>query len=180
MPLYAGLILVELLLAWFVIIGIRARGYKIASLTGTFARGISGVAVDLALAAGTVLLLRWSGPALFRLLGRWASNSGFLLPATTFESVLWVAVSMAAGVCEEFVFRGYLQRQLWSLTRSLPTALFLQAIIFGAGHIYQGWKPALVTMIYGLIFGLLFAWRRSIMPGAGAHIIIDVLAGLRL
>ena len=178
-PLYAGLILVELTLSWFVIIGIRARGYKITDIAGTRLGGISTVAVDLVLAGSAVLFLRWLGPVLFQLLGRWTLNTGFLLPATTSESVLWVAVSAAAGICEEFVFRGYLQRQLWSLLRSLPVALFCQAIIFGAGHVYQGWKPALITAIYGLIFGLLFAWRRSIVSGALAHVIVDVLGGLR-
>jgi membrane protease YdiL (CAAX protease family) len=179
-PLYAGLILVELILSWFVIIGIRARGYKMAHVVGAPRRGIAEVVLDLVLAAGAVVFLRWLGPVLFRLLGTWTSNTGFLLPVTAVESVVWIAVSATAGICEEFVFRGYLQRQLWSLTKSLPAALFLQAIIFGAGHIYQGWKPALVTMIYGLIFGFLFAWRRTIVPGAIAHVMVDVLAGLRL
>jgi membrane protease YdiL (CAAX protease family) len=58
--------------------------------------------------------------------------------------------------------------------------LLLQAAIFSVGHIYQGWKPALVTGIYGLIFGLLAALRRSIIPGAIAHAIADILGGLRL
>ena len=179
-PLYAGLILVELVLSWFVIIGIRARGCAIADVAGSPPRGVPAVVLDLAIATGAVLFLRWLGPELFRLLGTWKSNTGFLLPATSLESVLWVAVSATAGICEEFVFRGYLQRQLWSLTRSVPAALFLQSVIFGAAHIYQGWKPALVTMIYGLVFGALFAWRRSIVPGAMAHVVVDVLGGFRI
>ena len=87
---------------------------------------------------------------------------------------------MAAGICEELVYRGYLQRQLWGLTRSLPLALVLQSLIFGFGHIYQGWKPAMITGIYGFIFGLVAAWRRSIIPGALAHTIVDVMGGLKL
>ncbi|HSP45721.1 MAG TPA: CPBP family intramembrane glutamic endopeptidase, partial [Chthoniobacterales bacterium] len=60
------------------------------------------------------------------------------------------------------------------------TALLLQAFIFGIGHIYQGWKPALITAIYGLLFGLVAAWRRSIIPSAMAHAIVDVMGGLKL
>jgi uncharacterized protein len=177
-PLYLALIAVEFILVWFVAIGIRARGHMLRELLGrrweTAFDGLGNVVLALATAG----FLRVAGPLLYYLLGRWASNTSFLLPATLPESIVWIAVSAAAGACEELVFRGYLQRQLWSLTKNLPTALLLQAFIFAIGHIYQGWKPALVTAIYGLVFGLVAAWRRSIIPGAIAHAILDVMGGL--
>jgi len=179
-PLYVGLIAVELTLVWFVAIGIRARGFKVIDLLGYRGRKTFDVTIDVLAAAGTAAIPRFLGPILFQLLGRWTSQTGFLLPATAFESVVWIVVSIAAGTCEELVYRGYLQRQLWSLTKSLPLALALQSVIFGFGHIYQGWKPALVTAIYGLVFGLVAAWRRSIVPGAIAHAVVDILGGLRL
>jgi uncharacterized protein len=179
-PLYLSLIAIELIFVWFVTIGIRAHGFKLLDLLGRRWRTAFDVLTDLLLAIATAGLLRVAGPILYSLLGRWASNTGFLLPATLSESMVWIVVSAAAGVCEELVFRGYLQRQLWTLTRSLPVALLLQAVIFGAGHIYQGWKPAVVTAIYAVIFGLVAAWRRSIIPGAIAHAVIDVLGGLKL
>jgi membrane protease YdiL (CAAX protease family) len=177
-PLYLALIAVEFSLVWFVAIGIHARGHTLRELLGRGWRTVFDGVGDVVLALATAGLLRVSGPLLYYLLGHWSSNTGFLLPATLPESVVWIAVSAAAGACEELVFRGYLQRQLWSLTKNLPTALLLQAIIFSIGHIYQGWKPALVTAIYGLVFGLVAAWRRSVIPGAIAHAIIDVMGGL--
>jgi membrane protease YdiL (CAAX protease family) len=178
-PMYIGLIAVELVLARFVVIGIRARGFKLTDLLRYRGRKTSDVVIDIVTAAGTAALVRYLGPTLFQLLGRWSSQTAFLLPATLVESLVWVAVSIAAGICEELVYRGYLQGQLWSLTRSLPAALALQSVIFGFGHIYQGWKPALVTAIYGLVFGLVAAWRRSIVPGAIAHAVVDILGGLK-
>jgi membrane protease YdiL (CAAX protease family) len=177
-PLYIGLIAVEFALVWFVVIGIRAHGHKLIELLGRW-RTVFDVFGDVVLAAITVGLLRVSGPLLYYMLGRWPSNTGFLLPTTLPESIVWVFVSCAAGIGEELVFRGYLQRQLWSLTKSLPAALLLQALIFAICHIYQGWKPALVTAIYGLFFGLVAAWRRSIIPGAFAHAISDIIGGLK-
>jgi membrane protease YdiL (CAAX protease family) len=177
-PLYLALIAVEFSLVWFVSIGIRARGHTLRELFGRRWRTAFDGVGDVLLALATVGLLRVSEPILYYLLGRWSSNTGFLLPTTLPESIVWIAVSAAAGACEELVFRGYLQRQLWSLTKNLPAALLLQAFIFSIGHIYQGWKPALVTAIYGLVFGLVAAWRRSIIPGAIAHAIIDVMGGL--
>ena len=179
-PLYLGLIVVELVLARFVVIGIRAYGFKLIDLLGYRGRETFDVVIDFVTVVGSATLLRYLGPALFRLLGGWTSQTGFLLPGTLSESILWVGVSLAAGICEELVYRGYLQDQLWSLTRSLPAALALQSVIFGFGHIYQGWKPALVTAIYGLVFGLVAAWRRSIVPGAIAHAIVDILGGLKV
>lgn len=179
-PLYLSLIAVELIFVWFVLIGIRARGYKLLDLAGRRWRTAFDGLTDFILAVATVGFLRFSGPVLYYLLGRWVSNAGFLLPQTLPESIVWIAVSVTAGICEELVFRGYLQRQLWSLTKRLPLALILQAVIFGVGHIYQGWKPAVITAIYAVIFGLVAAWRRSIIPGAIAHAVVDIMGGLRL
>jgi len=179
-PLYLGLIAVELVLVWFVAIGIRARGHHLIDLFGQRWNTWPRAAVDVVCVAATVALLRAAGPILYRFLGGWSSQTGFLLPVSRAESVVWIALSVAAGVCEELVYRGYLQRQLWSVTGNLPAALILQAAIFSVGHIYQGWKPALVTGIYGLIFGLLAALRRSVVPGAIAHALADIIGGLRL
>ena len=179
-PLYLSLIVVELVLVWFVAIGVRARGFKLVDAIGQRWRNVGSALIDIVCAAGTAAFLRFLGPFLSELLGRWASTTGFLLPSTWSERAIWIAVSIAAGACEEIVYRGYLQRQLWSFTRSLSAALFLQSVIFAAGHLYQGWKPALVTAAYGLVFGLVAAWRRSIIPGAIAHAIVDIMGGLRL
>jgi uncharacterized protein len=179
-PLYVALIVVELTLVWFVAIGIRTKGYEVTDLLGHAWRSRFDVIIDFLLAIGIATLLRLTSRFLFQLFGRWPSNTGFLLPKDMSESVVWIAVSVSAGICEELVYRGYLQRQLWNLTSSLPLALFLQSLIFGCGHIYQGWKPALVTAGYGLVLGIVAAWRRSVIPGALAHTIVDVIGGLRL
>lgn len=180
-PLYLALIAVELVFVWFVAIGIRARGYKLVDVVGRRWCAMLDPVIDLLLALGTAALLRLViSPLLINLFGRWSSNTGFLLPKTTSEVLIWILVSVSAGICEELVYRGYLQRQLWNLTSSLPLALVLQSLIFACGHIYQGWKPALVTTIYGFIFGLVAAWRRSIIPGALAHALVDIIGGLRI
>ena len=180
-PLYFALIAIELGLVWYLTVGIRARGYKLIDVAGRRWQNVLDGLIDVSLAIGTTALLRLViSPLLINLLGRWPSNTGFLLPKTMSESLIWILVSLSAGVCEELVYRGYLQRQLWSLTSSLPVALVLQSMIFALGHIYQGWKPALVTAIYGLSFGLVAAWRRSIIPAAFAHALGDIIGGLKI
>jgi uncharacterized protein len=179
-PLYFMLIGVELFFVWFVTMGVKARGHGLVDIIGRRWSKLIDAGTDILVAAATVAFLRFSKPILFYFLGRWVSNTGFLLPKTFLESIAWIAVSLAAGFCEEAVYRGYLQRQLWNVTRSLPLALILQALIFACGHLYQGWRPALVTAIYGLVFGLVAAWRRSIIPGAMAHAVVDIIGGFGL
>jgi uncharacterized protein len=54
---------------------------------------------------------------------------------------LWILLSISAGICEEIVFRGYLQQQFQAATRSIVAAVILQGAVFGMAHTYQGWKP---------------------------------------
>jgi membrane protease YdiL (CAAX protease family) len=66
-----------------------------------------------------------------------------LAPQDPFESLLWIALAVTVGICEETIFRGYLQRPFAAWTRSAPIGVLLSAL-FGAGHIYQGAKATVV------------------------------------
>ena len=76
-------------------------------------------------------------------------------------------VSIVAGVCEEIVFRGYLQRQL-------PIGVASQAIVFGVSHGYQGVRSIINITVIGLLFGVAAKWRRGLVPGMIAHAATDI------
>ena len=101
----------------------------------------------------------------------------FLLPQTTVESVLWIAVSITAGICEEAVYRGYLQTQFASLAKSAPAGILLSGLVFGASHSYQGLTRASLIGVTGMMAGILAYWRRSLRPGMIAHALQDLLGG---
>jgi membrane protease YdiL (CAAX protease family) len=101
-----------------------------------------------------------------------------LLPRSALEITLWIIFSMSAGVCEETIFRGYLQRQLGAMTGSRPAGLLLSAAVFGLVHLYQGWRMAAVIGLYGLMFGVFAYWRRSVRPGMIAHAWQDAITGI--
>ena len=176
--LYVSIAALQLLFVWFVHKGIRVRNGSLRDLVGKRWRSPFDGLRDTALALLFVVGLRGCSAVLRYVLGQSLANTGFLLPTGQLESVLWIGVAMTAGVCEEIVYRGYLQPQLWALSGSLPLSIALQALIFGVAHVYQGWRPAAITAVYGLVFGLLAAWRKSIVPGAIAHSLVDVIAGL--
>jgi membrane protease YdiL (CAAX protease family) len=104
-------------------------------------------------------------------------NVTSMLPRTALEIFVWIFVSISAGICEEFVYRGYLQRQFAAMTRSGAAALVLQAIVFGVSHGYQGWKQVVTITVLGVLFGLLAQWRRSLVPGMAAHAWADIYGG---
>jgi uncharacterized protein len=101
-----------------------------------------------------------------------------MAPRSALEMVLWVALSVSAGFCEELVFRGYLQRQFYALTGMAPAAVICQALVFGAAHLYQGVKGAAVIAGYGALFGILAVSRNSLRPGMIQHGAQDTFTGL--
>jgi hypothetical protein len=95
-----------------------------------------------------------------------------LLPQGIFESLVWIPLALSAGFCEELVFRGYLQKQ--KVTGSAGLAVLFQAIVFGVGHLYEGVAPVALITLYGVLYGLLAVWRKSLRPGMIAHAWSDI------
>ena len=98
-------------------------------------------------------------------------------PSGHLEIFLWIALSISAGICEEIVFRGYLQNQFRSATRSVVAAVILQGAVFGLAHTYQGWKQVIVIAALGVLYGMLAAWRRNLWANMIAHAWSDIYEG---
>ena len=176
--IYLALIAMELLRLWYVIAGAHAHGNGLMNIVGRGWSTWRDGARDCLLAIGTIGVVAVTARALVFLLGSWSPDTAFMLPTTLGESTGWIVLSITGGICEEVAYRGYLQRQLRAFTSSLPVAVCLQAVAFGAVHLYQGWKPVIVIVGIGLVLGSVRAWRRSIIPGTIAHSILDILGGL--
>jgi membrane protease YdiL (CAAX protease family) len=102
---------------------------------------------------------------------------GFLTPGSRLELAVWFCVSITAGFCEEIIFRGYLQLQFAAITNSMLAGVLLSAVVFGASHGYEGIARMLLIGIYGLMFGLLAWWRKSLRSGMMAHAWHDAFSG---
>ncbi len=101
-----------------------------------------------------------------------------ILPQGRTEMWVWVTLSLSAGICEEAIYRGYLQRQFISVTRSVPVGIVLSAAAFAGAHAYQGWQMVLGIGVLGAIAGTIAYWRKSVRPGMIEHFLQDMLAGL--
>ena len=171
---YLSVIVMQWVVVAFIWFGIRRRGLTIRELIGgTWPRWTAvlrdiGIAVVFLIVSGIILA------ATARLLH--ANNREVaerLLPHTRWEIATYLLLCATAGFCEEIIFRGYLQKQLGAWTGSATAGLLLQAIIFGAGHGYQGPRLMAVITVFGCLFGLLAQWRRSLRPGMIAHFLQD-------
>lgn len=103
-----------------------------------------------------------------------------LMPVTRRDRLLFVAVSVTAGICEEIVFRGFLIHVLYGASGSLALALVLSSGVFGVAHAYQQPIGALRAALLGLILALPLVITGSIIPSIIAHTAIDILSGLWL
>jgi hypothetical protein len=159
--------------------GLRRSGVSLLQLIGGQWTSLRSVFVDAALAFG--LWIVWQGFSFLWVRWPGAGHAGSispLLPNGMTEGALWVLLSISAGISEEIVFRGYLQRQLTAFTGRASLALILQAAVFGIAHGYQGVHACLSIAIYGAMFTLLALWRKSLRPGIIAHAWTDIAGGL--
>jgi uncharacterized protein len=92
--------------------------------------------------------------------------------------VVWILLSLSAGMCEEALYRGYLQRQFIAVARNVPAGILLSGALFGLAHSYQGFGQVLQIAVLGVMSGVLAHWCKSVRPGMIAHALQDVMGGL--
>jgi membrane protease YdiL (CAAX protease family) len=105
---------------------------------------------------------------------------GSITPRTLAELAVFLLLTLFAGFVEETIFRGYLQKQIGAITGNVYAGLVVSAIVFGAAHGYQGTRYMILIAIYGVMFGLLVLWRKSLRPGMMAHAWQDALSGVTI
>jgi membrane protease YdiL (CAAX protease family) len=95
-----------------------------------------------------------------------------IMPRTTREFVWFLTLSLTAGVCEEFLFRGYF---IWELSPWLSWwgAAALSALAFGLLHTYQGRNGVIGVALVGIIMTLVVATTRSLFPAIALHTLMD-------
>jgi membrane protease YdiL (CAAX protease family) len=177
---YVTTIVWEWLLMAYVLFGVRRRGTPLSEVTGARWKSATNFLRDIGIALGfwfAALLVLGLVAYLLRFQGL-RQNVRFLAPDTWLEIGLWMAISLTAGICEETIFRGYLQKQFIAWTGNVPAGVLLSAVAFGVGHLYQGLKPSVVIGVYGLLFGVLAQARQSLRPGMMTHALHDTVSGL--
>jgi membrane protease YdiL (CAAX protease family) len=99
-----------------------------------------------------------------------------LLPRTAGERRLFTAVGVTAGVCEEWLYRGFFLAVVAALAGGLPTGVLvvIAALAFGLAHAYQGKAGVLTTGLVGGVMAALYLETGSLLLPVLLHAAIDL------
>jgi membrane protease YdiL (CAAX protease family) len=203
---YALTVASELFMLAWVYFGLRLRKIPFRSLLGSIPGDFRSIAVDLGIAMvfwisslmvlGTIAIFWTVIEAAITHHSLFPSGKPLapdaaqqqtlhtllqLAPADGREVAAWIVVCIIAGIVEEMVFRGYLQRQFTAWAKGAVAAgVAGSALLFGSAHGYQGARSMVLLCIFGVLFSLLALFRRSLRAGIIAHSWQDICAGLLL
>jgi uncharacterized protein len=170
---------VPILIAW----GITRRSWSalgIAPPPAGWHRDVAVAAVALTVSLGIVQvrgIRRIEASAAKRAAFRTRfAGLAFMLPSDARECRWFTALSVTAGICEEFLFRGYL---MWVLVAymTLPLAIAVSAAIFAVGHLYQGGRPALRVAGIGVAMNALVWASGWLLPAMFIHALFNATTG---
>jgi uncharacterized protein len=101
-----------------------------------------------------------------------------LFPQDAVERLAFFALVVTVAVCEELIYRGFVQTlfKSWSGNYWLAGVLG-SAMFFGLAHLYQGRRGLLTTFGIGAVFSLIRVFTGSLMPCFAAHFVADLTVG---
>src|SRR5258708_8718222 len=101
-----------------------------------------------------------------------------ILPQGRLELIPFFALAVTAGVCEEFLYRGFATAAFLRWVLPPWIAVVASSLLFGLAHLYQGRGGFVSTTILGLLFGATPAAVVSLVSVRLWHIRDDLAAGL--
>jgi membrane protease YdiL (CAAX protease family) len=133
--------------------------------------------------AATIATLQWLN---LRRMGRLPVNARGplqaiaerILPRSTIELLPFLALAITAGLCEEFLYRGFALAVLTRLGSPAWVAVLVSSILFGLAHLYQGRGGFLSTLLIGGVFGVGRIAYNSLVPVIFWHGAVDLVAGV--
>jgi len=153
--------------------GIRRRGaITLRQIVGAQWRGRFTIVVHFGVSVLVFFVMAFIGNVSSVLLGPFQHDSKIfqsLVARTPVEALAFLVLSLSAGFVEEFVFRGYVQRQCQALFGNAVLASSAQIAIFTFGHLYRGWLRLIPVILIAIVLTLTALWRKSLIPGMVAH-----------
>ena len=159
-----------------------AHGLTLEEL-GLVVHGRGRILLAAIVGAATLGSLQWLN---LRRMGRSAGKSREFMralaerifPRSRVELVSFLALAATAGLCEEFLYRGF---AMAALTKAeLPTwgVVLLSSVLFGLAHLYQGRGGLVSTLFIGIVFGMARIAYDGMIPVMFWHFAVDAVAGV--
>jgi membrane protease YdiL (CAAX protease family) len=181
LTLYASTIAFQ----WFAVAVVTwrasAHGFT-ASQLGLTIHGKTRIIVAAIVGAATIATLQWLnlrrvGRIPLEARGSLQAIAERILPQSTVELLPYLALAITAGLCEEFLYRGFAMAVLVHLGLQAWAVVLLSSILFGVAHSYQGRGGIVMTLLIGLILGTSRFAYDSLVPAIFWHSAVDVVAG---
>ncbi len=101
-----------------------------------------------------------------------------ILPQSRAELIPFLALAATAGLCEEFLYRGFAMAALTKAGLPGWSVVLLSSILFGLAHLYQGRGGLLSTLVIGTVFGTARIAYDGLFPVMLWHFTVDAVAGV--
>jgi len=183
LALYASTIAFQWLTAAIVLWRTNAHGIRAAQLGLAIPNPQLTIAVSVLLAA---LILASQLFSLRRLVARPEEIKGVvpqlalkIFPQDNVERLVFFALVSTVAVCEELIYRGFVQLvfQSWAGGKVIA-GITGSAALFALAHLYQGRRGLISTSFIGLLFAIIRAWTGSLLATLIAHFVADLTIGL--
>ncbi|HWG57990.1 MAG TPA: type II CAAX endopeptidase family protein [Candidatus Acidoferrales bacterium] len=102
-----------------------------------------------------------------------------IFPRNIPEWLAFLALTATVSLCEEIIYRGFVQRilQNW-LWGSVLLGVLGSAALFALAHSYQGARGIAATFVVGVVFSAIVVWTASLVPAMMAHFVADSSAAM--
>lgn len=105
----------------------------------------------------------------------------FLVASDPSKLVMAIFLVIVVAIAEETIFRGYLILRLKFVLGRPWAAVLLSSAVFSIGHGYEGMAGVISVFALGVVLGVIYLWRKSLIAPMMIHFLIDfssiVLAG---
>jgi membrane protease YdiL (CAAX protease family) len=169
----------HVLLAWVVFRFLKTEKENVRSMVGSVRdRPWLTALLVVTLLSFSVLLFQVIEPHIMDLVygsGAWKRTLSEFRKLPLVMVIYGLAItSLTAGICEEIVWRGYLQTRFERLLHGrIWTAILLQALLFGFWHGVSLFT--LFPILIGIVCGYVYAKTRKLIPIMISHWLGDVI-----
>lgn len=181
LALYASTMAFQWLISAIILWRITADGLPAARLGLRIAHPLltSAIAVALAIVvfANQMYSLRHLGASTMDERNILIQLALKVFPQDTAERLAFFALVVTVAFCEEWIYRGFVQRMFDDWGSTALAGIIGSAILFAGAHLYQGRRGLLSTFSVGLLFSVVRWWTGSLIPSMAAHFVADLAVG---
>jgi membrane protease YdiL (CAAX protease family) len=180
--LYASTIVSQWLVVSIIVWRARAHRLTLAQLGLALPHVALAIGVTVALSAliltNQLLSLRQLALHPSEAPGMMTQMAARIFPQDNMERAAFVAVVVTVAICEEIIYRGFVQALFQEWSGAAVLAIVASGALFAIGHLYQGSRGVGTTFVVGLCFSTVRWWTGTLLPPVMSHFVADVTVGI--